>query len=328
VGGQAPTHALNASYSAAVDVICSEAIRPVVGLRVGSFAALALMTEPSIPAGLDPRLSENFTAWLYPLAQVRATVSKVPGFFFSSYQPVARRQSVLLREDQYVELARQAHDYWRREMASWAPDPDSDLARIVAYSQRNFTLTRAPKQRLLVRMRPDAGAADRLRVSNGLRAFFAGGKNRAIDTQALVETIANALGLLNTFFVVVGAVSMLLCFLILWLSFSANVAEHAWEFGVFRALGVTKWQAVMLYVYEALALVLAGCALGCVIGVAIAVSLTLQMNLFTEMPFRFAFPSQLAAAMLGMSLFVAVVGSFAAARKLLHAPIARVLRDM
>jgi len=40
------------------------------------------------------------------------------------------------------------------------------------------------------------------------------------------------------FFTVVGVLAMVLCFFILWLSFTANIHENAWEFGVLRAVGL------------------------------------------------------------------------------------------
>jgi len=88
------------------------------------------------------------------------------------------------------------------------------------------------------------------------------------------------------FFTVVGVLAMVLCFFILWLSFTANIHENAWEFGVLRAVGLNvsncfgtdfarvtcsccvlqSVQVVMVYVYEALALVLVGVILGTIVG--------------------------------------------------------------
>ncbi len=38
--------------------------------------------------------------------------------------------------------------------------------------------------------------------------------------------------------VTVTTVAMLLCFFVLWISFTSNVSENSWEFGVLRAIGL------------------------------------------------------------------------------------------
>jgi hypothetical protein len=37
-----------------------------------------------------------------------------------------------------------------------------------------------------------------------------------------------------------------MCFFILWLSFTANVRENAWEFGVLRSIGVNVSESFLL----------------------------------------------------------------------------------
>ena len=37
---------------------------------------------------------------------------------------------------------------------------------------------------------------------------------------------------------VVAIVSLIISSFVLWISFTANVRQHAWEFGVLRAIGV------------------------------------------------------------------------------------------
>ncbi len=199
-------------------------------------------------------------------------------------------------------------------------------------------------------------------VINGLRPYFRSAKTVAVDTNFIINTTANAVELMNLFFTVVGIVAMSLCFFILWLSFTANVQENAWEFGVLRAIGlnvrrsvfVWRWggwltlircaavwvlvcccgvacaiqstQVVMVYVYEALALVLSSVLIGTTIGLLIAISLTLQFNLFTEMPFRLQFPHSLFWSLLSMALVVAVAGSILPARSFMKKTISNVLR--
>jgi ABC-type antimicrobial peptide transport system permease subunit len=184
----------------------------------------------------------------------------------------------------------------------------------------------APKQKLLIKVTDGASRDEREDLINGLRTFFRNDKTLAIDTVALVDSTKDAVDLMNLFFELVGIIAMIMCFFILWLSFTANVEENIWEFGVLRALGLTSYQVVMIYVYEALSLVLASIILGSGIGLLISITLTLQFGLFTELPFRMAFPFPLVFSMIGMAILVAILGSGLPAYSFLHKSISSVLR--
>ena len=60
-----------------------------------------------------------------------------------------------------------------------------------------------------------------------------------------------------------AVIGLIFCFFMLWLSFTANIRENAWEYGVLRALGLTASTVLRLYIYEALVIVLACLILGC-----------------------------------------------------------------
>jgi ABC-type antimicrobial peptide transport system permease subunit len=90
---------------------------------------------------------------------------------------------------------------------------------------------------------------------------------------------------MEMFFLFVGALALVLAFFLLWTSFSSNVRENSWEYGVLRAIGLTDYQCMRIYIYEAVALILAATILGSIVGILVAVTVTLQFNLFTELPF-------------------------------------------
>jgi ABC-type antimicrobial peptide transport system permease subunit len=141
-----------------------------------------------------------------------------------------------------------------------------------------------------------------------MRTYFRSDATIAIDTIGVLLSTETATSLMNLFFQVVGVIAMVLCFFILFLSFTSNVNENSWEFGVLRAIGLSNVEVVMVYVYEALALTASCVVLGTMVGLLIAISLTLQFNLFTEMPFAFEFPYGLYFSMVLMALCCAVVG--------------------
>jgi hypothetical protein len=93
-----------------------------------------------------------------------------------------------------------------------------------------------------------------------------------VNTWSLIATMDQAIEIMNLFFQLVGAIAMvrcttvfantrasridenasrvgsslisfvlpgqIMCFFILWLSFTANVEENMWEYGVLRAIGL------------------------------------------------------------------------------------------
>jgi len=81
-----------------------------------------------------------------------------------------------------------------------------------------------------------------------------------------------------------------------------------------------------LYIYEALSIVLSTLVLGTTLGLVTAVVLTLQINLFTELPFEFNFPSELFALVIILSLVIAVLGSYYPAKEFQKKEIAIALR--
>jgi ABC-type antimicrobial peptide transport system permease subunit len=166
---------------------------------------------------------------------------------------------------------------------------------------------------------------NRLEGGEGRVEALAVGADGVADHKVL-NCANDAVELMQLFFIVVGVISMALCFVILWLSFTSNVTENGWEFGVLRAVGLNSVEIVMVYVYEALSIVSASILCGTVIGLLIASSLTLQFNLFTEMPFKLSFPYALFFSMISMALVVAVAGSALPARKFLKRTISDVIR--
>jgi len=229
---------------------------------------------------------------------------KCPVFLFSSYSAVASLQPVIIRMDTYQRL----------------------LADAYAFANASLTPAKPLKQKLMVRVDPNASSDERADVINGLRTFFTSSAVFVLDTNDILTQSKQAIDMMNLFFTIVGVLAMVVCFFILWLSFTANVRENAWEFGVLRAIGVNSTQVVMIYIYEALALVLTSLILGTIIGIVTAATLTLQFDLFTEMLFVMEFPYTLFFVMFGMAIGVAVLGSYVPGRDFLHKSISNVLR--
>eukprot|EP01117_Protostelium_nocturnum_P011015 TRINITY_DN3998_c0_g1_i1.p1 TRINITY_DN3998_c0_g1~~TRINITY_DN3998_c0_g1_i1.p1 ORF type:complete len:209 (+),score=43.24 TRINITY_DN3998_c0_g1_i1:284-910(+) len=184
------------------------------------------------------------------------------------------------------------------------------------------------KQTLRVKLRSNPSEDEREYIVNGLRNFVKDSTTQIIDTKNVLDTTKVAVTLLNLFFYIVSVIAVSLCFLVLWLSFTANVNENAWEFGVLRAIGLDSFAVIRMYVYEALCLILSSVFIGAAIGLLVSITLTMQFNLFTQMPFTFDFPYWLFGSVLLMSVGVAVAGSYLPALSIKKKDIAIALKNM
>jgi ABC-type antimicrobial peptide transport system permease subunit len=295
VDNEPPRTSMEKAYLDYVDVLVSEAHRSYTSVTTSTPLAIRMRAY---------RQSEGRVNRYHYMCKARGMLSKLPGFIYSSYRITATFASVLMREDSYMRLLNDAAEY-----AQIRP------------------LTETPMQRLLIRVADDATPDDIADVVNNLRAFFRSDDVLVVDTRAMVESARAAVSLLNIFFLLIGSIAMIMCFFIVWMSFSANVTENAWEFGVLRAVGINASQVVYVYVYEALTIVLSSCILGSLIGITVAATLTLQLNLFTEMPFTLELPTTLISTMLSLALVGAVFGSALPARAFVKASISEVLRS-
>jgi len=238
------------------------------------------------------------------LAKPRALVSRMPAFLFSSYSITASSSPMLVSMDTYQFLLRKAADF------------------VGAHTQEDVPA----KQILLVKTTTTATVLDREGVINGIRNYLSDDSVIVTNTLDLLQSTQVAIDMLDTFFYTVAVLAIILCFFVLWLSFTANVNENAWEFGVLRSVGLTAAQVMRLYIYEAASIIGASFVSGSSVGIIISISLTVQFNLFTELPFWFQFPYWLFIGVIAMSIIIAVLGSYFPANTLQAKPISAVLK--
>ena len=82
----------------------------------------------------------------------------------------------------------------------------------------------------------------------------------------------------------------------------------------------------MIYVYEALCLVISSIIYGTVIGLGVAVLVDIQFVLFLQLPFTFSFPWLNGCSIYALSLVVAVIASLIPSVRLIRKPISNVLK--
>eukprot|EP01129_Flabellula_baltica_P002816 TRINITY_DN1270_c0_g1_i1.p1 TRINITY_DN1270_c0_g1~~TRINITY_DN1270_c0_g1_i1.p1 ORF type:complete len:1128 (-),score=212.94 TRINITY_DN1270_c0_g1_i1:60-3026(-) len=245
----------------------------------------------------------------YFLLKPRAMVSKLAGFLFSSYSQTATFSPVVMTLDNYLHILQYLYNRSTGPTLSKYPED-------------------VPVRGLYIRLREDSTTLEREDIINGIKNFVRSNSIIITDVAVIVSSTDTAILVLDIFFIVISIAVLVLCFFVLMISFTTNVTENAWEFGVLRAIGLNSWQVIRVYVYEALTIVLSSVLLGFSIGTVISVTLTLQSNLFTELPFSFEFPWYLFIGIVVMALVVSIFGSYIPASELKKKRIANALKNM
>ncbi|KAJ3048749.1 hypothetical protein HK097_010242 [Rhizophlyctis rosea] len=200
------------------------------------------------------------------------------------------------------------------------------LMRLVQNETKQEVMERSPKEVVYVRVREGATKAEVDAVAADLVTVIGDGEVKV--TTALDETGSTgvATGYITVIFYIVSAVGVLFSFFVLWLSFTANIHENAWEFGVLRSIGFPVSSVIKVYIYESLCIMIASTMIGTAVGLLVALAVTLQLNLWTQLPFHFYFPTVLYCCTVAASFVVSLLGSYLPARNRAREKIAVILK--
>lgn len=89
-----------------------------------------------------------------------------------------------------------------------------------------------------------------------------------------------------------------------------------------------KDQITRVYMYEAVCLIMTSGLLGTLVGIVVAITLTLQMLMFVELPFVFAFPTAMFLLTFLGGLATALLGSYFAIREVRNRSISSILKGL
>jgi len=103
-------------------------------------------------------------------------------------------------------------------------------------------------------------------------------------------------------------------------------SEFLRELAVLRSLGVNSNEIIMIYVFEALTIVISCVLIGVIIGLGTSASLIAQFTLFLNRPLILNFPWGPFIIQVVLAFFAAFVGSFMPASKFCKEPVARNFR--
>lgn len=299
-------------YKDYMDLVVSTGLRTRLDVEITSPVWLVVSFQEAVNESEAGLMKNRASASLQYMSKMRGCLNKGPGMSMGKLTTAAQNSAVPISIEQFKQILGEVQRSVDKNANSTEPiDFDAvplNVRDLYLLLGRECTLQEREQIMDLIRgaVHPDTAIT---------------------DVNSLVSTVRNTTIVLDVFFIVFGVVSILMCFFVLWISFTANVRENGWEFGVLRSLGLTGWQTTRVYVYEALSLVSTCILFGSIIGIGVAITLTIQSTMMTELPFVYLFPWQLFVAAVILSLFVAVVGSIAAAWSMKAKDIASVIRS-
>jgi len=288
-----------------IDAIISESLRLSTSIDINS--PMELLVQAFTAASFDRFLVNQA---LYYYIKPRAMVSKIPGFFFSSYTQSSALSPALISIDNYMKIMQSSFK--------------------LSYQYGDIPMpTEPPVRALYLKLnRKDTTVMERQNLINGLKTYMLNQRMVITDINDIIISTNTALAILDIFFDLVALTIIVLCFFVLLISFTSNITENSWEFGVLRAIGLNAFQVIRSYIYEALAIILSSVVLGFIIGDLVSITLTLQVGLFSELPFIFEFPTLLFVSIVVMALIVSILGSYIPASQLKKKKIALALKNM
>ncbi|KAI9104652.1 FtsX-like permease family-domain-containing protein [Phlyctochytrium arcticum] len=186
--------------------------------------------------------------------------------------------------------------------------------------------TSVPLQKMLIKTAAHATDQQLGSLANEITNAVNNDKITVTVTREQVRGTTAASTYVMYLFYLVAIVGLVYCFFVLWLSFTANIRENSWEFGVLRAIGFTVASVQSIYVFESICIILACCIIGTLIGTLVALAVALQFSLFTSLPFNYTFLVPLYSVVICLSFVVAVSGSYIPSRPFAKEKIASVLK--
>ena len=255
-------------------------------------------TALSVTGGNDVLLTFGSTRFR---ARVRNVATKLPGFTFTGYNTGAFTTVIVSHED---------YQYMRNIL--WAqktqPAQNNTIKAFNATIPANSTYG-IPKVGLVIRVNDKVSDEDRTRLFNAVQVLITGKYTTAVDVAGMVKSLHDALFFIDVFSIIVSIVAIFLSFFFTIIAFVGNVSENLWEFGVLRAVGLTKRDMSKTYTFEALSIIIGAGILGTVVGCVVALMSAIQFHIFTEIPLQFKFPVAIFCIAIGASILTAIFGS-------------------
>jgi ABC-type antimicrobial peptide transport system permease subunit len=251
------------------------------------------------PVILTSRLDviNGFSKYFYNLLKPMALLDSAPVFYFSKY-PGNENQDALVSFPSWLRLSNGAYS----------------------------TVTDIPIAKMFIEIDSVNGAQVN-RLKREIKSMIQDYPNISMsDLDDELSPIRIAIQAINFFFLFTAAIAMFICFFSLMSSQYTNVQEQTKEIAVLRAIGVTRFMIVRLFIYESLVLVLAASVMGIAIGFVVAYTMSAQSFLFTQLPLDPIVPWQIMLLVIGLSFIFSVISAVFPAVALVRLPIVTLLK--
>ncbi|KAJ3068243.1 hypothetical protein HK102_007219 [Quaeritorhiza haematococci] len=296
-------------YTKSIPVLVSDSLRSSAQIDVGGFISLTIgHVEQTTGSVYETRY----------LCRPIATLKKLAAFT-NIARVVTRGTPLIVSMEMYDQILRGIEKETGYSSVR-------DATGMTMTANRTSMNLPPPKGRLLISVSPLASTMQIESLVDDINTIIADDDVDVRDLRTEIGATQQASKYIIIIFYVVAIVGIIFCFFVLWLSFAANMRENAWELGVLRALGLSVGSVTRIYIYEAISIMLACIITGTVIGLLIGATLALQFNVFTELPIKLRFPSDLYVILVAASVLVSIVGSYVPTKGYTSQRIAAILK--
>ena len=174
----------------------------------------------------------------------------------------------------------------------------------------NVTVDGIRKKRFILKFKDNSNKELKKMVYFGMLNYLEDLTTFHILLDEIMNTVINIKNVIEYIFLVLGIISLILSFFLIWTSFYNNIRENISEYGIMRSIGVNKSQSVRIYLYEAAVIIIASTIVGTILGIIISSSIIFQFDIFFELPFTFNFPFKVYFILILFGIFLGLLGSY------------------
>ena len=266
-----------------LNIIIAEGIKKSLGINLESPAKLTLSSP-----------IEQFPEQNIP-CKIIGTLSKLPGIIdYSSYYSLSQSTFIYTSLDQFKQLI----------------DLENNMFNIKMQDLSNITVDGIRKKRFILKYKDNPPKELKEMVYFGMLNYLEGLVTYSIQLDEIMKTVNEIKNVIEYIFLVLGIISLILSFFLIWTSFYNNIRENIAEYGIMRSIGINKAQSVHIYLYEAAVIIIASSIVGTCLGIIISSSIIIQFDIFFELPFIFNFPFKVYFILISIGLFLGLLGSY------------------
>ncbi len=142
------------------------------------------------------------------------------------------------------------------------------------------------------------------------------------------ERISIVSTIIYKIFYTVSATVIFFCFFNLTASMTINIFSQKKEIAIMRSLGMKKRDVILVYIFEAIILILTSSFIGTIIGSLISYTMSLQWQIFTHINVSFSIKISNIIAIIILSIIGGILSTIIPSYRMLKCPISSLIRDV